>query len=99
MSAFGAEVAMRGIARPGVMVLFLGVALSVLAACRCIPPNARDRDAARILSRARECKGRIENVFSRAQLHDVRLDPAVYDHKTRWPAGFDPQAHGARPVE
>jgi hypothetical protein len=32
----------------------------------------------------------------RAKLIGTRLEGAVYDCLTRWPEGFDPQAHGAR---
>jgi Pentapeptide repeats (8 copies) len=37
---------------------------------------------------------RSEN-FAAARLRAVKLDSARYDVATRWPAGFDPQQHGA----
>ncbi len=30
-----------------------------------------------------------------ADLEGIRLTGALYDSSTRWPAGFDPEAHGA----
>jgi hypothetical protein len=36
--------------------------------------------------------------FSEARLTGADLRGAIFDRFTRWPAGFDPQAHGARLV-
>jgi hypothetical protein len=37
--------------------------------------------------------------FQRASLTGIKLRGATYDRFTRWPAGSDPQAHGARLME
>ena len=37
--------------------------------------------------------------FEGADLSAVAVDGATFDYGTRWPAGFDPTAHGARLVE
>jgi hypothetical protein len=37
--------------------------------------------------------------FEGADLSAVALDGATFDEATRWPAGFDPTAHGVREVE
>jgi hypothetical protein len=35
--------------------------------------------------------------FTGAKLDGARFDDATFDAATRWPAGFDPVEHGARP--
>lgn len=35
--------------------------------------------------------------FDMAGLERADLTDATYDAETKWPAGFDPEAHGARP--
>jgi hypothetical protein len=37
--------------------------------------------------------------FAGADLADADLTGAAFDAATRWPVGFDPQTHGARPMQ